>query len=146
LPNARVHLDAWLKQLPAEMQAMISPDSSPGRPSSGGTDDASFACHGVPAFGMGGARWDYSTLTWHTNRDTFDKVVLDDLRHNATLVASLAYLASEDPTFITRERVDLSTLPAGGPPGVPARAGAPSAPRTWPVCTPVPRVTKPRLK
>ena len=146
LPNARVHLDAWLKQLPAEMQAMIPPDSSPGRPSSGGTDDASFACHGVPAFGMGGARWDYSTLTWHTNRDTFDKVVLDDVKHNATLVASLAYLASEDPAFITRERVDLSTLPAGGPPGVPVRAGAPAASRTWPVCNPVPRVTKPRLK
>ncbi len=146
LPNGRVHLNGWLKQLMPEMQAMIPPDSSPGRPSSGGTDDASFACHGVPAFGMGGAQWDYGVVTWHTTRDTYDKVVLDDLKHNATLVASLAYLASEDPTFITRERVDLNTLPAGGPPGAPARAGAPAAPRTWPVCTPVPRVTKPRLK
>lgn len=146
LPNAGVHLSAWLKQLPAPLQSQIPFDGSAGRPSSGGTDDASFACHGVPAFGMGGASWDYGVVTWHTTRDTFDKVVLDDLKHNATLVASLAYLASEDPAFITRERVDLNTVPAGGPPGAPARAGAPQAPRTWPVCTPVPRATKPRLK
>ncbi|HEY3287982.1 MAG TPA: M20/M25/M40 family metallo-hydrolase [Gemmatimonadaceae bacterium] len=145
LPNAGVHLAGWLKQLKPEMQGMIPFDGSAGRPSMGGTDDASFACHGVPAFGMGGASWDYGVVTWHTTRDTFDKVVLDDLKHNATLVASLAYLASEDPSFITREKVDLNTLPAGGPPGAPARAGA-QAPRTWPTCTPVPRSTKPRLK
>ncbi len=144
LPNAAVHLAGWLKQLMPEMQAMIPFDGSAGRPSSGGTDDASFACHGVPAFGMGGAQWDYGVVTWHTTRDTYDKVVMEDLKYNATLVASLAYLASEDPAFITRERVDLNTLPAGGPPGAPARAGM-QAPRTWPVCTPVPRVTKPRL-
>ena len=143
LPNAGVHLAGWLKQLKPEMQAMIPFDGSAGRPSMGGSDDASFACRGVPAFGMGGASWDYGVVTWHTTRDTFDKVVFEDLRHNATLVASLAYLASEDPSFITREQVDLNTLPAGGPPGAPARA---QAPRTWPTCTPVPRVTKPRLK
>ncbi|MBI2406846.1 MAG: M20/M25/M40 family metallo-hydrolase [Gemmatimonadetes bacterium] len=146
LPNGAVHLSSWLKQLPTAFQTAVPFDGSPGRPSSGGTDDASFACHGVPVFGMGGASWDYGVVTWHTTRDTFDKVVFDDLKHNATLVASLAYLASEDPSFITRERVDLSTLPAGGRPGVPARAGGPPPMRAWPTCTPVPRVTKPRLK
>ena len=147
LPNGRVHLNGWLKQLVPEQAAMIMPDSTAGRPSMGGTDDASFACWGVPAFGLGGASWDYGVVTWHTTRDTFDKIAFDDLKHNATLVASLAYLASEDPTTITRERVDLNTLPAGGPPGAPARPGAAGgAPRTWPTCTPVPRVTKPRLK
>ncbi len=145
LPNARAHLNEWLTRLVPSMSAMIMPDTTPGRPSMGGTDDASFACHGVPAFGMGGASWDYGVVTWHTTRDTYDKLVFEDVKHNATLVASLAYLASEDPSFITRERVDLSTLPAGGPPGVPARAGV-QAPRTWPACAPVPRVTRPRLK
>jgi Zn-dependent M28 family amino/carboxypeptidase len=140
LPNAAKHLSAWIKQLPAELQAQVPFDGSPGRPSGGGSDDASFACHGVPVFGMGGAGWDYGTLTWHTNRDTYDKVVMDDLKVNATLVASLAYLASEDPDFITRERVDLSTLPAA-----PAGRMGP-APTTWPVCTPGARKTNPRLK
>jgi len=144
--NGAVHLGSWIKQLPAEVQAQLPYDGSPGRPSGGGTDDASFACHGVPAFGMGSAGMDYFNYTWHTNRDTFDKVIPEDLKYNATLVAMLAYLASEDPAFITRERVDLNALPANPPPGVPARAGGPPQARTWPTCTPVPRATKPRLK
>ncbi len=146
LTNGAVHLAAWLKQLPSELQSQIPFDGSPGRPSGGGTDDASFACHGVPVFGLGSMPWDYFNYTWHTNRDTYDKVVPENLKQNATLVAMLAYLASEDPAFVTRERVDLSTLPAGGPPGRPARAAGPPQTRTWPTCTPVPRVTKPRLK
>jgi hypothetical protein len=140
LPNAAKHLAEWIKRMPAPLQQQVPFDGSPGRPSGGGSDDASFACHGVPTFGMGGAGWDYGTLTWHTNKDTFDKVVMDDLKSNATFVAMLAYLASEDPEFITRERVDLSTLPAG-PPG---RMGP--APTTWPTCTPGARQTNPRLK
>ena len=140
LPDAAKHLSAWIRQLPPELQKQLPYDGSPGRPGSGGSDDASFACHGVPTFGMGGAMWDYGTLTWHTNRDTYDKVVMDDLKSNAVLVASLAYLASEDPDFITRERVDLSTAPAG-PPG---RMGPPAT--TWPACTPGARKTNPRLK
>jgi len=144
--NGAVHLSAWMKQLPAEVQTAIPYDGTPGRPSSGGTDDASFACHGVPAFGMGAAGMDYFNYTWHTNRDTYDKVIPEHLTFNASLVAMLAYLASEDPTLITRERVDLNAIPANPPPGVPARAGGPPQARTWPVCNPVPRVTRPRLK
>jgi hypothetical protein len=55
--------------------------------------------------------WDYGTYTHHTNRDSFGKIVFDDLKGNATITAMLAYLASEDPTFINRERADLT---AGG--------------------------------
>lgn len=139
LPNAAAHLSRWVTQIPAELQAQVKFDGSPGRPSSGGTDDASFACYGVPAFGMWGAGWDYG-LTWHTNRDTYDKIVFDDLQWNATLVASLAYLASEDPSFITRERVDLSASPVTG------RQYGPPPSNTWPTCPAVPRATKPRLK
>ena len=40
--------------------------------------------------------------TWHTNRDTFDKLVFDDLKTNAMLVAMLAYQASEDPERMPR--------------------------------------------
>jgi hypothetical protein len=59
-------------------------------------------------FGLGAAPWDYGTVTWHTERDTFDKVVFDDLKYNATLTAMLAYLASEDPARIPLHRVDLA--------------------------------------
>ena len=67
-------------------------DAPTGNP--GGTDGAVFACFGTPSFGMGAVGWNYGTYTWHTNRDTYDKIVFDDLKHNATLAAMMAYLAS----------------------------------------------------
>jgi hypothetical protein len=39
-----------------------------------------------------------------TNRDTFDKLVIDDVQSNATLTAMLAYLASEEPDRLPRDR------------------------------------------
>ena len=53
---------------------------------------------------LGSNSWDYGSYTWHTNRDTYDKVSFDDVKNNATLVAMLAYLASEDPETTGRAR------------------------------------------
>ncbi len=128
------HLRQWYSALPAFYTDSMSPnvvswtfnDVPTGNP--GGTDGAVFACFGTPSIGMGAVGWNYGTYTWHTNRDTYDKVVFDDLKHNATLAAMLAYEASEDPTFIKRDR----------------------SPGTWPAnwpanCGKVPRTTKPRM-
>ncbi|MEN9508589.1 MAG: hypothetical protein RLZZ621_1152 [Gemmatimonadota bacterium] len=139
LPNAGVHLTQWLSKLPESVRAMVTP-RIPGAPSGGGSDDASFACSGAPAFGMGGVSWDYGSYTWHTNRDTFDKVIIDDLRHNATLVAMLAYLAAEDPETITRERASADQI---APRGQAAGNGGAFA---WPTCQKAPRQTNPRLR
>jgi carboxypeptidase Q len=65
-------------------------------------------------------------------------VVFDDLKFNATLTAMLAYQASEDPTMIPRDKVDLSAGAGGG--------GRGGAARTWPACQKAPRKTEPRLK
>jgi hypothetical protein len=104
------HLKDWYSKLPAFYTDSMSPnvvswsfnDVPTGNP--GGTDGAVFACYGTPSFGMGALGWNYNTYTWHTNRDTYDKVVFDDLKHNATLAALMAYLASEDPEFIKRDK------------------------------------------
>lgn len=137
LPNGGVHLTDWLSKLPTELAKQVTP-RIPGSPSGGGSDDASFACYGAPAFGMGGTGWDYGNYTWHTNRDTYDKVVFDDLKHNATLVAMLAYLASEDAAKITRERATAEQIA----PGRNGQGGAFS----WPTCQKAPRKTAPRLR
>ena len=71
-------------------------------------DHASSDCYGSPAFGLSSVSWDYNPYTHHTNRDTYDKVVFDEVKGNATIVAMLVYLASEDPTFITHDRRDLT--------------------------------------
>ena len=63
-------------------------------------------CYGVPAFRFGGREWDYFTYTWHTNRDTFDKLVFEEVKHSATLIAAMTYLAAEDPERVSRDRRD----------------------------------------
>jgi hypothetical protein len=136
LPNAGAHLQQWMGKLPQEFTSVVTP-RIPGSPAGGGSDDASFGCYGAPAFGMGGTSWEYGSYTWHTNRDTFDKVVWDDLKHNATLVAMLAYLASEDDSKITRERATAEQI-------APGRNGAGAF--AWPTCQKAPRKTNPRLR
>src|SRR5437868_4064580 len=106
-----------------------------GFPAGGGSDDFSFACYGTPAIGLSSLSWNYFNYTWHTNRDTYDKIVFDDLKWNATLTAMLAYLASEDPTMITRERVDLAAAAAAAAQAPPtAGRGNRGAPTKWPDC------------
>ncbi|HEX8903956.1 MAG TPA: M20/M25/M40 family metallo-hydrolase, partial [Longimicrobiaceae bacterium] len=112
----------WLSRLPPVLADSIQV-ADPGLPSSGGTDNASFVCAGAPAFGLGSLSWDYGAYTWHTNRDTYDKISWDDVRMNATLVAMLAYLASEEPQRLPRERI--TQFP------VDQRTGQPGS---WPVC------------
>lgn len=130
LPDASARLGEWLARLPESLRSQVT-HKGPGRPSRGGSDDASFACHGLPAFGLGSLGWDYGSYTWHTNRDTYDKIVFDDLKQNAALVAMLAYLASEDTAFIKRDRA-APQAPAGAP--------------AWPECQKAPRRTAPRLR
>jgi carboxypeptidase Q len=136
--NSPKYIEAWMGKLPTEFSTQVN-FNGPGSPSGGGSDDASFACHGVPAFGLGAAGWNYGQYTWHTNRDTYDKIVFDELKGNATIAAMFAYLASEEPEKISRERVDLAANAARG------GAGRPGA-MAWPACQTAPRKTNPRMR
>jgi len=108
----------WLSQIPNEISSEISV-VDPGTQDRG-TDHFSFACHGAPAFELSSVGWDYETYTWHTNRDTFDKLVLNDLETNAALIAMLGYLASEDPQRVPRERVTATDAKTGQPTALPS--------------------------
>ena len=105
----------WFAQIPIEFTDRIRLQI-PGSPGGGGSDYASFICTGAPAFSLSSLSWDYATSTWHTNRDTFEKIVTDDLTNGATLVAMLAYLAAEEPDRLPKAR---AILPVGrdGQPG-----------------------------
>jgi len=111
----------WFAKVPQEITQHIDL-RIPGTPGGGGSDYASFVCAGAPAFGLSSLGWDYGTYTWHTNRDTFDKIVIDDLKNNATLTAALAYLASEEPDRLPRDRAILPLNPRTG------------QQMTWPEC------------
>ncbi|HEV2643779.1 MAG TPA: M20/M25/M40 family metallo-hydrolase, partial [Candidatus Elarobacter sp.] len=126
LVGATAHLAGYFAQLPTEFTSEVR-FGMPGQPGGGGSDFASFLCHGAPGFSLGSLDWEYFAYTWHTNRDTFDKIVFDDLKRNATMTAMLAYLASEDPVTMPRDqRVGIQAF----------RSTTPGA---WPTCGVVPR-------
>ena len=101
--NAYDYLGRWLSPVPNDIKSQIK-TSFPGSPGGGGSDYASFVAAGVPAFSLSSLGWSYGNYTWHTNRDTYDKIVFDDVQSNAILTAILAYMASEDPARTSREK------------------------------------------
>jgi len=129
-PDAAASLARYLTRVPAEITRNIK-FGFPGAPSGGGTDHASFVSCGAPGFGLGSGDWDYGRYTWHTNRDTYDKISFDDVKNNATLAAMLVYLASEDTTRMSREKRNVFANTQGGQPG------------SWPECRDAQRVTPP---
>ena len=105
--HAYDYLGRWMEAVPEEISGEIKTDF-PGTPAGGGSDYASFVAAGAPAFSLSSLSWSYGNYTWHTNLDTYDKIVFDDVRNNAILTAILAYKASEDPEKTSREK---SVLP-----------------------------------
>ncbi|MFD2512302.1 M20/M25/M40 family metallo-hydrolase [Pontibacter locisalis] len=104
--NSYDYLGRWLRAVPREITSEIE-TTFPGTPGGGGSDYASFVAAGAPAFSLSSLSWDYGTYTWHTNRDTYDKIVFDDVRSNVILAAILTYMASEDPETASREKIVL---------------------------------------
>lgn len=103
--NARPVLSRYLSEIPSQITQHITLGGISGQ-ATGGTDHASFQCHRAPGFNLGALSWDYGQTTWHTNRDTYDKVVFEDLKNNAVLTAMLVYLSSEDDERMPRDIVD----------------------------------------
>jgi carboxypeptidase Q len=101
------YITRWLSKVPADYKTDLE-TTFPGNPGGGGSDYASFVAAGAPAFSLSSLSWLYGTYTWHTNLDTYDKIVFDDVRNNAILTAILVYQASEDPNKTSRDK---SVLP-----------------------------------
>jgi hypothetical protein len=104
--HAYDYLSRWLYAVPNDITTHIE-TNFPGNPSGGGSDNASFVAAGAPAFNLSALNWSYWNYTWHTNRDTYDKIIFDDVRNNVILTAILAYMASEDDEKTSREKIIL---------------------------------------
>lgn len=64
---------------------------------SGGTDSTSFNNAGLPGIGFGQDPIEYGSHTWHTNLDTYERIVEQDVRDAAVVVAATLYqLAMRD--------------------------------------------------
>lgn len=104
--HAYEFMGRWLEAVPNDISRQIE-TTFPGTPGGGGSDYASFVSAGAPGFSLSSLNWSYFNYTWHTNVDTYDKIVFDDVRNNAILTAILTYMASEDPETFPRDRAVL---------------------------------------
>lgn len=97
---------------------------------SGGTDSSSFSQAGLPGIGLGQDPIEYFTDTWHTNLDTYERIIEDDVKKDAIVVAASIYqLAMRDdmmPRF-TAADMPAKPEPAGTQPATAAQAGGNSA-------------------
>jgi Zn-dependent M28 family amino/carboxypeptidase len=63
----------------------------------GGTDHVSFYTNRLPGYQFMQDWIEYDTRTHHSNADTYERVVPEDVRRNAVIVASFVYLTANAP-------------------------------------------------
>ena len=78
----------------------------------GGTDHLAFDGVGIPGFQFIQDEIEYDTRTHHTNMDTYDHLVPEDLKQAATIVASFVYNTAQRDEKIPRK--DLPRPRSGG--------------------------------
>jgi hypothetical protein len=82
---------------------------------SGGTDSTSFNEAGLPGIGLGQDPIEYNVATWHTNLDTYERIIEDDAKKSAIAIASAVYhLAMRDEML---PRFSKETMPPPPPAG-----------------------------
>jgi hypothetical protein len=92
----------------------------------GGTDSTSFAQAGLPGIGLGQDPIEYMTDTWHTDIDTYDRIIEDDAKKSAIMVAAAIYeLAMRDQMLPRFSAADMPPLPPAEPGQTPVPSAAP---------------------
>jgi Zn-dependent M28 family amino/carboxypeptidase len=69
----------------------------------GGTDHLAFDAVGIPGFQFIQDQIEYNTRTHHTNMDTYDHLVPEDLKQAATIVAAFVYNTAQRDQKIPRK-------------------------------------------
>ncbi len=99
----------------------------------GGSDNTSFSQAGLPGIGMGQDPIEYNSHTWHTNLDTYERIIEDDVKKNAVTVAWSVYqLAMRDELLPRFAKADMPPLP-------PATPADPAQPKPQPRHRPKPK-------
>jgi carboxypeptidase Q len=94
----------------------------------GGSDHTSFNNAGLPGIGVQQDPIEYFTTTWHTNLDTYERVIEDDVKRSAIIIAAALYqLAMQDGMLprLRREEMPQPPAPLPSPSPVPSPAAIP---------------------
>lgn len=91
----------------------------------GGSDNTSFNQAGLPGIGLGQDPIEYNSHTWHTNLDTYERILEDDVKKDAMIVAWAVYqLAMRDellPRFSKQEMPPKPAVETSQPAATPTR-------------------------
>ena len=68
----------------------------------GGTDSTNFNAAGLPGIGLQQDPIDYQSFTWHTNLDTYERIVPEDVKQAATEIASAVWTVANSDQMIPR--------------------------------------------
>jgi hypothetical protein len=94
----------------------------------GGSDNTSFNQAGLPGIGMGQDPIEYGTHTWHTNLDTYERILENDVKKDAVTVAWSVYqLAMRDDLLPRFARNAMPSLPPAPAEMTPANQPKPKA-------------------
>jgi hypothetical protein len=95
----------------------IAGASTTGRRRAGGTDSTSFNEAGLPGIGLGQDPIQYNSHTWHTNLDTYERIVEEDAIKSAIAVAAaVLHVANRDEML---PRFPKDQMPPPPPPAAP---------------------------
>jgi carboxypeptidase Q len=80
----------------------------------GGSDNGAFAVNGLPGIGTQQDNIEYNSTTWHTNLDTYERIVPEDVIHNAVITASvMLHLANRDQMLPRFAPAQMPPVPEG---------------------------------
>jgi carboxypeptidase Q len=80
---------------------------------SGGTDSTSFNEAGLPGIGLSQDPIEYGTYTWHTNLDTYERIIEEDVKKSAVAIAAAVYhLAMREEMLPRFNKEDMPPPPA----------------------------------
>ncbi len=92
----------------------------------GGSDHTSFNQAGLPGIGVLQDPIEYGSHTWHTNLDTYERIIEEDVKKSAIVIASAVYvLAMRDELLPRYSKEQMPALPTPQPTPTPAATPAP---------------------
>jgi hypothetical protein len=93
----------------------------------GGTDSTSFNAAGLPGIGVSQDPIEYFTHTWHTNLDTYERVVPEDAVKSTTVIAAAVYHLAMRDEMLPRFSKGQMPAPAPDPDAPDTRPATPTA-------------------
>jgi Zn-dependent M28 family amino/carboxypeptidase len=91
----------------------------------GGTDSTSFNAAGLPGIGSTQDPIEYQSDTWHTNLDTYERILEDDVKQAAIVVATTVYALAMRDDPLPRFSSDAMPKPEPETPPTPPAAQPP---------------------